>query len=88
MTVTAGHGGMVSAKSLRAAAAIGEPLSDAGLKRNSPLDGPSNRNISVAGRLAVAIASRSSRTGFAQAPGCGETCLCTARKRQRMRLGR
>jgi hypothetical protein len=51
---------------------VGEPLGAAGLKRNSPLNDASDSETSVAGRIAVAVAGRSGRTGFTQAPGCGE----------------
>ena len=67
---------------------VGEPLGAAGLKRNSPLDGACNRKTSVAGRITVAIANRSGRAGFTQAPSCREACLRAARKQQRVRLGR
>jgi hypothetical protein len=63
---------------------IVEPLGAAGLKRNSPLDGAGDRKTSVAGRVAVAIASRSGRPGFTQAPGRGEAHLRAARKQQRV----
>jgi hypothetical protein len=66
---------------------VGEPLGVAGLKRNSPLDGASNRKTGVAGRITVAIANRSGRAGFTQTPSCREACLRAARKQQRVRLG-
>jgi hypothetical protein len=59
---------------------VSEPLGAARLKRNSPLDDASDSETSVAGRIAVAVAGRSGRTGFTQAPGCGEACPRAARK--------
>jgi hypothetical protein len=59
---------------------VGEPLGTAGLKCNGPFDRAGDGKTSVARRIAVAISSRSSRAGFAQAPRCGEACPRTARK--------
>ena len=66
---------------------VGEPFGAAGLKRSSPLGDASDRKTCVAGRITVAIASRSGRSSFTQAPGCGEAFLHSARKQQRVRLG-
>jgi hypothetical protein len=67
---------------------IAEPLGATGLKCDSALNGAGDRKTSVTGRVAVAIASWSSRAGFTQAPRRGEAFLGAACKQQRVRFSR
>ena len=64
------------------------PVGAAGFQRDRPLDRPADRDAAMARRIAVAVAGRPGRAGFAETPGRAVLFPDAPRAQQRIGFGR